>query len=143
MQLKSCTAISMYADILVWRATRTPVPVSGCHVKSGFLPPPSIPQFTDGQQPYTEPSIALEDDGTTLQHHHIPGDFTHCRPTDDSTNQQHYFQNISSTAHTGIVLELLNQGATRENYITLLITANFIAQKIKENYSVHVDKLEF
>ena len=85
-----------YEDILVWRATHTHVPVSGCHVKSGFLPSPSIPQFTDGQQP----SIALEDDDTTHQHHHIPGDFTHCRPTDDSTNQQHYFQNISSTAHT-------------------------------------------
>ena len=139
MQLKSCTAISTYADILVWRATCTPVPVSGCHVKSGFLPPPSIPQFTDAQQP----SIALEDDDTTHQHHHIPGDFTHCRPTDDSANQHSYCQNISSTTHTGIVLQLLNQGATRENYITLLITANFIAEKIKENYSVHVDKLEF
>ena len=131
-----------YEDILVWRATRTHVPVSGCHVKSGFLPPPSIPQFTDARQPYTEPSIVLEDDDTTQQHHHIPGDFTHCRPTDVSANE-HYWQNISSPAHTGIVLELLNQGATRENYITLLITANFIVEKIKENYSVHLDKLEF
>ena len=40
-----------YDDILVWRATHTPAPVSECHVKSGFLPPPSIPQFTDAQQP--------------------------------------------------------------------------------------------
>ena len=110
MQLKSCTAISTYADILVWCATCTPVPVSGS------LPPPSIPQFTNAQQPYTEPSIVLEDDGTTLQHHHIVGDSTHCRPTDDSTNQHLLCQNISSTARTGIVLELLNQGATRESY---------------------------
>ena len=67
-----------YHDILVWCATRTHVPVSECHVKSGFPPPPSIPQFTDAQQSYTEPSIALEDDDTTHQHHHIPSDFTHC-----------------------------------------------------------------
>ena len=131
-----------YDDILVWRATRTPVPVSGCRVKSGFPAPPNIPQFTDAQQPYTEPNIILEDDDTTHQHHHIPGDSTYCRPTNDSANQHLYCQNISSNAHTGIVLELLNQGATRENYITLLITATFI-EKIKENHSVHLDKLEF
>ena len=67
---------------------------------------------------------------------------THCRPT-DYFPYQHYYPNSSSNAHTGIVLELLNQGATRENYITLLITANFIVEKMKENYSVHLDKVEF
>ena len=131
-----------YEDILVWRATRIHAPRSECHVNSGSLLPGIIPQFINAQQPCTEPSTVLEGDDSAYQQHCIPGDFTHCRPT-DYFPYQHYYPNSSSNARTGIVLELLNQGVTRENYITLLITANFIVEKMKENYSVHLDKVEF
>ena len=130
-----------YEDILDWHANCIHAPGSECHVNSGSLLPANIPRFIDAQQPYTEPSTVLEDDDSAYQQHCIPGDFTHCRPT-DYFPYQHYYPNSSSNAHTGIVLELLNQGPTRENYITLLITANFIVEKMKENYSVHLDKVE-
>ena len=45
---------------------------------------PNVPQFPDTQQTYTEPSIVPEDDNTRHQRHHIPGDLTYHKPTDDS-----------------------------------------------------------
>ena len=107
-----------YEDILDWHANCIHAPGSECHVNSGSLLPANIPRFIDAQQPYTEPSTVLEDDDSAYQQHCIPGDFTHCRPTDYFL-YQHYYPNSSSNARTGIVLELLNQGATCENYITL------------------------
>ena len=122
-----------YEDILQqlsWHATH--LNESGCYVKCGSLPPPDIPQLTDAHQPYTEPSIEDE-----LVNHCCTSDphaFVVYKLTDDSPYQCLYTrwgQDNSIHAHTldndlqRMILKLLNQGATRENYITLRIAATF------------------
>ena len=99
-------------------------------------PPPNIPQITCLHHPYTEPSNEDElKDRSTHQHHCTPDprDFIVYKPTDDSPYQRLYQcgpddSTYARTLDSGlqrIILKLLNQGATRENYRTLMIAATF------------------
>ena len=117
-----------YEDILeqlFWYATH--LHESGCYVKCGSPTPPDIPQLTNAHQPYTEPSIEDELDDQSVHQHHCasdPKDFVVYKPTDDSPHQRLYqcAPDDSTYAHTldnglqRMILKLLNQGATRENY---------------------------
>ena len=95
-------------------------------------PPPNIPQIACLHQHYTEPS---KDDDSTHQHHCTPDprDFIVYKPTDDSPYQCSYQcgpddSTYACTLDSGlqrIILKLTNQGATHENYRTLMIAATF------------------
>ena len=97
-------------------------------------PPPDVPQITCLHQPYAEPSTVdeLEDD-STHQHRCTLNDFTPSKPTDDSPYQRLYqcapddstYARTLDSSLQRIILKLLNQGATRENYRTLMIAATF------------------
>ena len=97
-------------------------------------PPPNIPQITCLHQPYAEPSTVdeLEDD-STHQHRCTLNGFTPSKPTDDSPYQRLHQcapddSTYARTLDSGLqrmILKLLNQGVTRENYRTFLITATF------------------
>ena len=136
---------NFYEDIwqhLFWYATH--LVESECYVKCGSPPPPDIPQLTDAHQPYTEPSVEDElDDDSPHQHHCTPDprDFKVYKPTDDSPYPRLYQcaphdSTYARTLDNGlqrIILKLLNQGATRENYRTLMIAATFYSSERGED----------
>ena len=71
------------------------------HVYIYIPPPPNVPQFPNTQQTYTEPSIVPEDDNSKHQQHHIPGDLTYHKPTDDSA--YHITVVLQMLIYSGIV----------------------------------------
>ena len=107
---------NFYEDILeqlFWYATH--FHVRGCYVKCGSPIPPKIRQLTDAHQPYTEPSIEDEVD----DHSARPGNFTYAHTLDNGLQR--------------MILKLLNQGVTHENYRTLVIAATFYSSKRGED----------
>jgi len=126
-----------YKDILqqlFWYATH--LVECECYLKCGSPPPTDVLELTNAHQPYTEPSTEDKlDDDSPHQHPctRDPSDFTVYEPTDDSPYQRLYqcAPDDSSYARTldnglqRMILKLLNQGATRENYRTLMIAATF------------------
>ena len=128
---------TFYKDILqhmFWYATH--LVESECYVKCGSPPPPDVPQLTDAHQPYTESSIEDELDDDSPHLHHCtsdPSDSIVYKPTDDSPHQRLYQcgpddSTYARTLDNGLqrmILKLLNRGARRENYRTLMIAATF------------------